>query len=173
MVDADEYDVLAGEVGAVIEGQLAAGAHREAAAVQPHHHGALPAVVDAVGPDVEVQAVVGLRTVVPLIKEGLAVVLPGHSGGLVALMAVIECGLDAFPAVRVLRGHEAVRLGVLDALEGVDAVFDVAAQGAVGGLHQGVRAVDDEAVLRITVAGCKKQARGCDEQGQILFHMSW
>ena len=87
--------------------------------------------------------------VIPLVEESLAVVAPGHAGGLVALVTVIKGCLHAFPGLHVLRRLEAPGSGIVDALEGVDAVLDVAADGTGGGLDEGISAIDNHGMLRI------------------------
>jgi hypothetical protein len=84
------------------------------------------------------------------------------------LVSVVESRLHAFPGLGILRRHEALRPGILDALEGVYAIFDITAEGSVSGFHQSIGAVDNEAVVRITVAGGKKQ-HNC-AKGEDLFH---
>ena len=147
MVQTYENNILFGKVGTVVERKLAACSHSVPATVKPYHDRPFLPVVDTFCPDVEILAVIRLSAVIPLIKKSLAVVFPGLPRRLEALVSVVKGSLDAFPAVRILRGLEAFGFRIFDSLEGVDSILDVAGQGSIGCFHESVGAVADEAVV--------------------------
>ena len=157
MVDAYEHNVLAGEVRTVVKRQFTARAHCEPAAVEPNHHRPFLAVVDTLGPNIQELAVIGLNAIIPLIQEGLAVVLPREPGRLMALVSIVQRRLHPLPGIGVLRRHEALRFRVAHALEGVNAILDVPAKGTIAGLYQRIRTIDNNGVLGVIIARGKEQ----------------
>ena len=125
MVDADQDNVLLCQIGSVIERKLAAGSHCVTASVKPNHNWTFLSVVYSLSPNIKYLTIIRLCTIIPLIKEGFAVVLPGNSGSLITLVSPIKGGLDAIPIVRVLRCFKAFGLGVLYSLKGIDTILDV------------------------------------------------
>ena len=110
VVEADDDDVVAREVLAVVGVHLVSGADVEAAAVQPDHDGAF-AVVETGSPDVQAQAVLALRAGIPLVDEGDLVLVPVLRRDLRARKAIGERGAHSFPGFRLRRGHEPPRAG--------------------------------------------------------------
>lgn len=129
----DDHIAPAGEVCAVVDLLDRRGPRGEAAAVQPDHHRALPAIVDAGRPDVEVLAIVVLpetsRRVVPAAAHPARPYLRGDR-------AIVEGQPYALPRRDLPRRDEPLlRLRVGDSVVGVDAVSHVPLHLARFGTH--------------------------------------
>ena len=138
MVEGDDDDtVVTGKVGSVIGDEFLAGAGGETAAVEPDHHGALRPVLDACRPYIDAEAVLVRKSVVPVHRKGLVVVIPSGTGPLRAGRAIGPACADFRPWIRILRLHEALSLGIRNALVDENAVVDISGHGAGLGLDGG------------------------------------
>ncbi len=116
----ERYDhriALAGEVGAVVRGELLPAARSVTAAVQPDHDGALLAVGQRRSPDVDPQTVLAGMSVVPVECERVLVALPASAHGLRTCRPVCAAAAYALPLLGSLRRHEPLGAGVGYALE--------------------------------------------------------
>ena len=133
----------AGHIGAVVGCLLDGGAGFEAAAVEPHQHGALP-VIQPRGPDVQVQAVL-IHGPVPVGHIQLPVgPVIGQEGADEAVAGGIE---DAVPFLHRLRRVEALRFRVGDSFENAQAVLFIAPDRALVRFRKRRGAVPPEGLL--------------------------
>ena len=127
MVQGHDHDtVVPGQISPVVGNEFLAGAGAETAAVEPHHHGALPAVVDSVGPDIHPEAVFVGETVVPVHGEGLGVGIPAGPLVLRTGGTVCPAGADFRPGLGSHGRLEPLRPGIRDALVNEDSIVDIA-----------------------------------------------
>ena len=130
MVQGHDHDtVVPGQISPVVGNEFLAGAGAETAAMEPNHHGALPAVVDSAGPDIDPEAVLVRETVVPVHGKSLRVGMPARPPVLRTGGTVCPAGADFRPRLGSHGRLEPLRPGIRDALVDVHAVIDVARHG--------------------------------------------
>jgi hypothetical protein len=123
MIDGDLHHVVVSRhLRAFMRRQFVRGAEAVATAVEIDHHGALAA--QGRRPDVELEHVLALPAVVPVLDEGLFDARPGMQG-LRAVRAVDQRGIVICPRGRRFGGEPAILargcLAVRDTFEGEDA----------------------------------------------------
>ena len=115
VVERNHYHVaLAGQVGAIVTGQLLSATGCVTATVQPNHDGAFLAILDTRSPDVHAQAILTGEAIIPTVGKGHLVVVPTLTGSLRTGRSKGTAAANALPAVRSGRRHEAFGLGVRD-----------------------------------------------------------
>ena len=181
MVQRHHYHVaLLGQVGTVVRRQLLPRAGSITAAMQPYHDGAFLPVAHARRPDVDAQAVLIGKTVVPVEREGRLIAVPARALGLRAGRPVGTAAAYALPAVGSRRRHEAFGLGIRNALVDVHAVFNVPGHLARLSLRNGFRIGGNDFARRLgrILLGRCRQRHACreqqkcrrEEEQRILFH---
>ena len=133
MIDGDlHHVVMSRHLRAFMRRQFVRGAETVAAAVEIDHHRALAA--QGRRPDVELEHVLALPTVVPILDERLFDARP-RMQGLRAVRAVDQRGILIRPRSRRFRGKPAILtrgcLTVRNSFEGEDAAVEIAAHFAV------------------------------------------
>ncbi len=184
MVDGDEDDIaITTEVLAMVAILFDAITIGEAAAVDPEEDGALLAIGQTLGPDVEFEAILTYVVVVPVVGEGVVVVGILAFGELRCRSGIKDGGQGVVPGCGSLGGKEATfafgGLSVGDAEVGVGAVKDVALDVAILGLGYGDVVADVELLLiggvgrlsgLLGTGGQQTEDEGEDVEG---FHKGW
>ena len=135
--------------------------------MQPHEDRTFLTVVDSLGPYIQHEAVLLVHRfddeLVAEIVVGLGVVPPDEVEALRGLRAIELAHPHALEFVRSLRRHEAVRLGVLDALEGVHVIVEITFDGAVGRIDAGMLPGGDGTGMRRLLRLGSGGAASCQE----------
>ena len=126
VVERNHYHVaLAGQVGAIVTGQLLSATGCVTATVQPNHDGAFLAILDTRSPDVHAQAILTGEAIIPTVGKGHLVVGPTLTGSLRTGGTEGTAAANALPAVGSRRRHEALGLGVRDTFIYIEAILCV------------------------------------------------
>ena len=124
VIQVDDHDIAFRREGAaLIAGKVMAGTGREASAVEPDEDGTLFPVIDSLGPDIQYEALLLVHRFIDELEGEVVVagkVAVSQGLPLRGLGAVSATHFHTFKFVRVLRRHEALRLGIRDAAEGID-----------------------------------------------------
>src|SRR5262245_14740019 len=143
VIDRNDDDIAAtAQVLAVVGRQFLSRTGLKTAAVQPDHHRAFLAIVNARRPDVRAQTVLAWNPVVPTEEPGLFIVRPTGAGYLRTDLTVLHRASHARPGPGFGRRHEsrfaADWRGVRHPFESENAVADVTADFARRGFNDGI-----------------------------------